>query len=84
MASAACKLYQSQSLTRTHAAFSKHCHGWIHLTDELPCLQSWLCGKALELIEPQAVALNSSRGYETQSSKILMRWTVLASDLLGR
>ncbi|KAK9833048.1 hypothetical protein WJX74_005586 [Apatococcus lobatus] len=48
----------------------------------LSAYQSWLCGKVLDFFEPEAVALKSSRGYETQSSKVLMRWTVLAFDLL--
>ncbi len=46
-------------------------------------MQSWLCGKVLEIWEPEAVALRTSWGYETHSSKVLMRWTVLAFDLLG-
>jgi len=33
-------------------------------------------------VEPQAVALGSSRGYETPTSKQLLRWTVVLSDLL--
>jgi hypothetical protein len=32
--------------------------------------------------EPEAVALGSSRGYETPSSKSLLRWTVVLSDVL--
>lgn len=66
-------------------ATSSHlCYGQPLLIVSFTCMQSWLCGKAVELLEPQAVALNLSRGYETQSSKVLMRWTVLAADLLGR
>ena len=42
--------------------------------------QSWLCGKYVQLLEPEAVALGSSRGYESPSSKRLLRQTVLASD----
>jgi len=43
---------------------------------------SWLCGKALELWEPAAVALGSSRGYETPTSKLFLRLSVLAFDVL--
>jgi alpha-1,3-glucosyltransferase len=45
--------------------------------------QSWLCGKFIEYFEPKAVALKTSQGYETATSKLLMRITVLISDLLG-
>ncbi|WOK93716.1 putative dolichyl pyrophosphate Man9GlcNAc2 alpha-1,3-glucosyltransferase [Canna indica] len=31
---------------------------------------------------PQSVALSSSRGFESHESKLMMRWTVLSSDLL--
>lgn len=44
--------------------------------------QSWLCGKFIEYFEPKAVALKTSLGYETASSKLLMRSTVIISDLL--
>ena len=46
-------------------------------------LQSWLCGKVVNLFEPEAVELHISRGYESASSKLLMRWTVVAFDLIG-
>ena len=46
-------------------------------------LQSWLCGKVIGRFDPAAVALNSSSGYETPFSKSLMRWTVIAADILG-
>lgn len=46
--------------------------------------QSWLCGKFIEYFEPKAVALKTSLGYETASSKLLMRSTVIISDLLGK
>ena len=42
--------------------------------------QSWLCGKAIAAIEPAAVALGTSHGYETPSSKRLMRLSVLFFD----
>jgi len=48
----------------------------------LSAYQSWLFGKILQNIEPEAVALHSSRGYETPSSKVLMRWTAIAADLV--
>ncbi|EFJ46865.1 hypothetical protein VOLCADRAFT_62003 [Volvox carteri f. nagariensis] len=44
--------------------------------------QSWLCGKVLRAVEPASVELVRSHGYETPSSKIAMRWTVIAADLL--
>ena len=46
-------------------------------------LQSWLYGKAIERCEPAALALSDSHGYETSSSKHLMRLSVLASDIIG-
>lgn len=33
-------------------------------------------------VEPASVALGTSRGHETELSKLTMRWTVLASDVL--
>ncbi|KAL4435016.1 hypothetical protein ABPG77_003841 [Micractinium sp. CCAP 211/92] len=42
--------------------------------------QSWLTGQYVRLREPAAVELEKSRGYESPSSKSLMRQTVLASD----
>ncbi|BBN05231.1 alpha-1,3-glucosyltransferase [Marchantia polymorpha subsp. ruderalis] len=44
--------------------------------------QSFVHGWMIHAVEPEAVALHSSRGYESPSSKILMRWTVLSSDML--
>ncbi|KAK9824694.1 hypothetical protein WJX72_012449 [[Myrmecia] bisecta] len=48
----------------------------------LTAYQSWLCGKVLHKLEPGAVALGSSRGYETPSSKTYLRWSVIAFDVL--
>ncbi|GLJ43800.1 hypothetical protein SUGI_0911850 [Cryptomeria japonica] len=48
----------------------------------LTAYQSYVHGLALQALEPQSVALHTSRGYETPSSKLLMRWTVLSSDVL--
>lgn len=45
--------------------------------------QSWLHGRLLGLFDPKAVELHTSRGYETPRSKLLMRWTVLLSDIAG-
>ncbi|KDD76692.1 ALG6, ALG8 glycosyltransferase, partial [Helicosporidium sp. ATCC 50920] len=44
--------------------------------------QSWLHGRWMHRMEPESVALLSSRGYESASSKLLMRMTVLSSDFL--
>lgn len=48
----------------------------------LSAYQSWFHGLLLLAIEPEAVALGDSRGYETETSKILMRLTALTSDVL--
>jgi alpha-1,3-glucosyltransferase len=48
----------------------------------LSAYQSWVHGLLLWAVEPQAVALRTSRGYETPSSKVLMRLTALLSDVL--
>lgn len=45
--------------------------------------QSYVTGAAVNVFEPEAVALCSSRGYESASSKRVMRWTVVLWDLLG-
>lgn len=37
----------------------------------------------MAFFEPAAVALHSSRGYESESSKLLMRLTVAAFDVTG-
>ncbi|GLC53216.1 hypothetical protein PLESTB_000720700 [Pleodorina starrii] len=44
--------------------------------------QSWVCGLAMRAVEPASVALMSSHGYESPTSKIVMRWSVIAADLL--
>ena len=43
---------------------------------------SWLCGYIFSWIEPPMVAFETSRGYETDTSKFLMRLSVLAADFL--
>lgn len=48
----------------------------------VPSPQSWLCGKYVQLFEPEVVELGTSRGYESPSSKRLLRWTVMAADAL--
>ncbi|XP_066393441.1 probable dolichyl pyrophosphate Man9GlcNAc2 alpha-1,3-glucosyltransferase isoform X3 [Miscanthus floridulus] len=48
----------------------------------LSAYQSLLHGRIINASLPEAVALRSSRGYESMESKLLMRWTVLSSDLL--
>ncbi|KAK8446015.1 hypothetical protein SEVIR_9G420500v4 [Setaria viridis] len=48
----------------------------------LSAYQSLLHGRIINASLPDAVALRSSRGYESPESKLLMRWTVLSSDLL--
>lgn len=47
-------------------------------------LQSYLHGLFVGSFDPAAVALHTSRGYETYFSKQLMRWTVLLSDILSK
>ena len=51
-----------------------------HLADSL---QSWLYGNVIKRLEPEAMALGESHGYETASSKRLMRQSVMISDLIG-
>ena len=48
-----------------------------------PRRQSWVYGKVIALLDPAALSLGASRGYETYYSKLLMRWSVVASDVLG-
>ena len=48
----------------------------------LTAYQSWAYGRVVASFEPAAVALGTSRGYETSSSRLLMRWSVVASDLI--
>ena len=43
---------------------------------------SWLCGYIFSWIEPAMVAFERSRGYESETSKFLMRLSVLVCDLL--
>lgn len=53
-----------------------------HHTTPQHTTQSWIHGKFVGAFEPAAVALDSSRGYETPSSKVLLRWTVVLSDMV--
>ncbi|KAI4389311.1 hypothetical protein MLD38_001548 [Melastoma candidum] len=48
----------------------------------LTAYQSYVHGLVLKFLDPSSVALFSSRGYETYLGKLLMRWTVLSSDVL--
>ncbi|TFK64631.1 hypothetical protein BDN72DRAFT_846397 [Pluteus cervinus] len=43
---------------------------------------SWICGIVASWINPSWVALDASRGIETEASKVFMRMTVLAWDLV--
>ena len=48
----------------------------------LTAYHSWLCGYIAHRINPNWVALNQSRGYESYEHKIFMRYSVLAVDIL--
>jgi hypothetical protein len=47
-------------------------------------MQSYVHGLFVKQFGPAAVALHSSRGYETYFSKQLLRWTVILSDVLSK
>ncbi|XP_047310581.1 probable dolichyl pyrophosphate Man9GlcNAc2 alpha-1,3-glucosyltransferase [Impatiens glandulifera] len=48
----------------------------------LTAYQSYVHGLLLAASHPESVALHASRGHESYLGKVLMRWTVLSSDLL--
>ncbi|KAG8380834.1 hypothetical protein BUALT_Bualt06G0057700 [Buddleja alternifolia] len=48
----------------------------------LTAYQSYFHGILLKLFDPASVSLFASRGYESYLGKLLMRWTVLMSDLM--
>ncbi|TYK11676.1 putative dolichyl pyrophosphate Man9GlcNAc2 alpha-1,3-glucosyltransferase [Cucumis melo var. makuwa] len=48
----------------------------------LTAYQSFVHGLLLKLFVPDSVSLFTSRGYESYFGKLLMRWTVLSSDVL--
>ncbi|XP_066481500.1 dolichyl pyrophosphate Man9GlcNAc2 alpha-1,3-glucosyltransferase isoform X2 [Tiliqua scincoides] len=48
----------------------------------LTAYHSLLCAYAAKLINPNWIALHTSRGYESQPHKLFMRTTVLVADLL--
>eukprot|EP00118_Oscarella_pearsei_P012553 m.93223 g.93223 ORF g.93223 m.93223 type:complete len:299 (+) comp36775_c0_seq22:26-922(+) len=48
----------------------------------LTAYHSWICGYVANKIDPDWVSLHTSRGIETQSHKLFMRYTVLVADLL--
>ncbi|OQR91865.1 dolichyl pyrophosphate Man9GlcNAc2 alpha-1,3-glucosyltransferase [Achlya hypogyna] len=43
---------------------------------------SYICGAVANAIEPALVSLDASRGYETETSKVFMRLTVVVCDLI--
>jgi len=47
----------------------------------LTAYQSWVYGKVLHRIDPAIVSLTTSRGHESYGSKLLMRYTVIVSDI---
>ncbi|XP_069683743.1 dolichyl pyrophosphate Man9GlcNAc2 alpha-1,3-glucosyltransferase [Periplaneta americana] len=47
----------------------------------LTAYHSFLCGHAAEFVNPEFVALDSSRGYESYEHKFFMRITVLLADI---
>ncbi|KAL0378076.1 UNVERIFIED_CONTAM: putative dolichyl pyrophosphate Man9GlcNAc2 alpha-1,3-glucosyltransferase [Sesamum radiatum] len=48
----------------------------------LTAYQSYFHGILLKFFDPPSVSLFTSRGYESYIGKLLMRWTVLMSDLM--
>ncbi|XP_051127415.1 probable dolichyl pyrophosphate Man9GlcNAc2 alpha-1,3-glucosyltransferase isoform X2 [Andrographis paniculata] len=48
----------------------------------LTAYQSYFHGILLRLFDPPSVSLVTSRGYESYIGKLLMRWTVLMSDVM--
>eukprot|EP01006_Ploeotia_vitrea_P023098 TRINITY_DN55550_c0_g1_i1.p1 TRINITY_DN55550_c0_g1~~TRINITY_DN55550_c0_g1_i1.p1 ORF type:complete len:457 (-),score=184.20 TRINITY_DN55550_c0_g1_i1:88-1458(-) len=48
----------------------------------LTMMHSWAIGKVAQWVEPDLVELHTSRGLETESSKLFMRWSVIVSDLI--
>ncbi|XP_046567419.1 dolichyl pyrophosphate Man9GlcNAc2 alpha-1,3-glucosyltransferase-like [Haliotis rubra] len=48
----------------------------------LTAYHSYVCGYVARLINPDWVALNTSRGYESYQHKLFMRYSVLAADLV--
>ena len=55
---------------------------FVRMHPSCPCTQSWVYGKAMQVVEPAAVALHSSRGYESPTSKLAMRVSVMLLDLV--
>ncbi|XP_030851898.1 dolichyl pyrophosphate Man9GlcNAc2 alpha-1,3-glucosyltransferase [Strongylocentrotus purpuratus] len=48
----------------------------------LTAYHSWLCGYVADKVNPDWVALQRSRGHESEGHKLFMRYTVLVADLL--
>ncbi|KAL2632709.1 hypothetical protein R1flu_004188 [Riccia fluitans] len=63
------------ALLRNSETMKRKDTGW-----RLPLIHQWKI--VIEALQPEAVALHTSRGFESPSSKMLMRWTVLSSDVL--
>ncbi|PWA83913.1 ALG6, ALG8 glycosyltransferase family [Artemisia annua] len=69
-------------------------HEWYHNTTQndltywgldyppLTAYQSYVHGLVLKFFHPDSVQLYTSRGHESYFGKLLMRWTVLTSDVL--
>eukprot|EP00899_Mesostigma_viride_P024519 jgi/Mesvir1/5251/Mv15370-RA.1 len=48
----------------------------------LSAYQSWVVGMIARETNPELVALTTSRGIETYETKLFMRWSVIATDML--
>lgn len=48
----------------------------------LTAYHMYICGQIAQLINPQFVQLNASRGFESETHKLFMRYTVLSADVL--
>ncbi|KAG5222202.1 dolichyl pyrophosphate Man9GlcNAc2 alpha-1,3-glucosyltransferase [Salix suchowensis] len=55
---------------------------WMEITTNSPIKILLLNGLFIKHLDPNSVSLLTSRGYEIHFGKLLMRWTVLSSDLL--
>ncbi|KAK4524337.1 hypothetical protein GAYE_SCF03G2237 [Galdieria yellowstonensis] len=48
----------------------------------LSAYYSWICGKIIQLVDEDVIKLHVSRGIETESSKCLLRLSVVLSDAI--
>ncbi|KAK3581862.1 hypothetical protein CHS0354_032768 [Potamilus streckersoni] len=48
----------------------------------LTAYHSWICGFIAHCINPEWVALNKSRGFESEGHKLFMRYSVILADVL--